>query len=65
MTNEQRKWLETYNRETGSLSTIAAKDCGYRDLLRAGYVINRGPDTMPDLFITLAGRASLRLKAKK
>jgi len=56
MTQEQARWLASYNPKTGSLSTYAAKDCGYGDLLRAGYVINRGPDEMPDLFITPAGR---------
>ena len=53
---DQIAWLASYDRVTGSLSTVAAKDCGYGDLLKAGYVVNRGPDEMPDLFITQAGK---------
>jgi hypothetical protein len=55
MTKEQIRWLSSYDRETGALSTTA----GYGDALKAGFVINRGPDQMPDLFITAAGRAFL------
>lgn len=53
---EQIAYLATYNRDTGSLSTLGAENCGYGDLLRAGYLINRGTPEMPDLFITQAGR---------
>jgi len=60
MTKDHLKWLATFNRDTGSLSTYAAGDCGYGDPLRHGYVVNRGPETMPDLFITEAGKTLLR-----
>lgn len=56
----QIAWLASYNRETGELSTYAASSCGYGDMLRAGYVENRGPDAMPDLYITEAGLAVVR-----
>lgn len=59
MTKEQRKWLESYDRETYSLSTHKARNCGYGDLLKAGYVTDRGPPSMPDLFITPAGVMAL------
>lgn len=60
MTQEQFNWLSTFDPETGSLSTYGAKDCGYGDMLRAGYVVNRGPEGMPDLFITAAGHAAIK-----
>lgn len=53
---QQIAWLASYDRATGALSTYAAKDCGYGDLLRAGYVIDRGQEGMPDLFITDVGK---------
>lgn len=51
----QLDWLASYDRVTGELSVYAARECGYGDMLRRGYVENRGPDAMPDLFITAAG----------
>jgi hypothetical protein len=59
MTKEQREWLASYDRKTWALSTYAARHCGYGDLLREGYVINRGPDEMPDLYITSPGILAL------
>lgn len=53
---QQIAWLASYDRTTGALSTHAAKDCGYGDFLRVGYVIDRGPEGMPDLFITDVGK---------
>jgi hypothetical protein len=55
MTEAQMKWLATYNRETGSLSTYAARDCGYGDAISNGLAVNRGPHEMPDLYITDEG----------
>ncbi len=60
MTKKQRKWLESYNRENYSLSTYKARNCGYGDLLKAGYIANRGPPLMPNLFITPDGIMALR-----
>lgn len=59
MTREQLEWLASYNRETGSLSTWAARCCGYGDAIKAGLAVNRGPETMPDLFITAKGMAAV------
>lgn len=59
MTEQQMKWLASYNRETGSLSTYDARNCGYGDLLKAGLIVDRGPPTMPDLFITPEGRGAV------
>jgi len=59
MTREQLEWLASYNRKTGSLSTCAARCCGYGDALKAGLVVNRGPTEMPDLFITAKGMAAV------
>lgn len=59
MTKEQRKWLESYDRENYSLSTYEARNCGYGDLLKAGYVVDRGPPSMPDLSITSDGVMAL------
>lgn len=53
---KQLEWLATYDRETGALSTYAARECGYGDMERLGYVVNRGAGTIIDLFITAAGR---------
>lgn len=53
---QQIAWLASYDRKTGALSTHAAQGCGYGDILRAGYVIDRGPEGMPDLFITEVGK---------
>lgn len=61
---QQIAWLASYDRKTGALSTHAAKDCGYGDLLRAGYVIDRGPEGMPDLFITDVGRGVVVLYSR-
>jgi hypothetical protein len=55
MTKQQLRWLSTCDRQTGSLSTYLARNCGYGDLLLAGYVVDRGPPSMPDLFITAKG----------
>ena len=55
----QLAWLATYDRTTGSLSTVRAKHCGYGDMMKAGLVVNRGPDEMPDLFITAKGMAAV------
>lgn len=53
---KQIQWLSSYDRNTGALSTHAAADCGYGDLLKAGYVVNRRTAEMPDLYITAIGR---------
>lgn len=60
MTKDPMQWLATFDPDTGALSTYAARECGYGDMLMAGYVINRGTAEMPDLFITEAGRRALR-----
>lgn len=60
MTKDQMEWLDSYSRETGSLSTYAAFKCGYGDAIKAGLVVNRGPDEMPDLFITAKGIEALQ-----
>lgn len=57
----QFEWLASYDRDNGSLSTHAAKDCGYGDMLMAGYVVNRGAPEMPDLFITEAGKKAVAI----
>lgn len=57
--HEQFEWLASYDRETGALSTYAAKDFGFGDMLKVGYVVNRGHDELPDLFITEAGKKSV------
>lgn len=62
MTYDQVKWMATFDRETGALSTYAARECGVGDPIRLGYVTNRGPETMPDLFITEVGRTFLRIR---
>lgn len=54
-------WLASFDRDTGSLSTVAAEGCGYGDALRAGYVVNRGTAEMPDLFITALGRGAVAI----
>jgi hypothetical protein len=54
-------WLASYNRDTGSLSTEAAKHCGYGDAIRFGYVVNRGTSEMPDLFITATGKSAVAM----
>ncbi len=59
MTKDQLKWLATYDRETGSLSTYLARNCGYGDVIKAGLVVDKGPPTMPDLFITAKGMAAV------
>lgn len=61
---DQLVWLASYNRETGALSTHAARKCGYGDMLNAGYVVNRQTLEMPDLFITEAGRAAVALHSR-
>lgn len=59
MTKDQIKWLATYDRETGSLSTHLARNCGYGDAIKAGLAVDRGPPSMPDLFITAKGMAAV------
>ena len=59
MTQAQLKWLASYDRDTGALSTHAARHCGYGDPLLAGLVVNRGPIEAPDLFITAKGMAAV------
>lgn len=61
---KQIEWLASYDRETGSLSTYAARECGYGDMLKMGYVTNRGPDEMPDLFITGTGIQAVALHSR-
>lgn len=58
LNKEQTEWLQTYDRKTWSLSTHNCK-CGYGDLLRQGFVVNRRTMEMPDLFITLSGLTAL------
>lgn len=53
---KQMQWLASYNRDTGSLGTHDAADCGYGDLLKAGYMVNRQTAEMPDLYITEVGK---------
>ena len=55
MTDAQREWLATFDRKTGFLSLHVGRICGYRDLIRLGYVANRGSELMPELFITAKG----------
>lgn len=59
MTRSQLRWLATYDRSTGSLSTYLARNCGYGDAIREGLVVDRGPPSMPDLFITAKGMAAV------
>lgn len=59
MNKAQLRWLATYNRDTGSLSTYLARNCGYGDAIKAGLVVDRGPPSMPDLFITAKGMAAV------
>jgi hypothetical protein len=55
------EWLATFDRRTDSMSTHAARDCGYGDMLRCGYVVNRGTDEIPDLYITTEGKRALMI----
>jgi hypothetical protein len=55
MTQAQRKYLFSYDRKTLALSTYESRSCGYGDLLKIGFVSNRGSDQIPDLYITRLG----------
>jgi len=55
MTEAQRKWLAGYDPVTGSLSVDAGPVCGYRELVKAGYVTDGGFTAMPKLVITAKG----------
>jgi hypothetical protein len=55
MTEVQREWLASYDRVTGSLSIEAGRNCGYADLMEAGYVTDESFTATPLLAITAKG----------